>query len=84
MNAGITERPLKIGIACYPTHGGSGVLATELGIALAERGHEVHFLAYASRRGCRATTRASSATSSRSREYPLFKYPPYDLALAAR
>ncbi len=35
-------RPLKIGIACYPTYGGSGILATELGIALAERGHEVH------------------------------------------
>ena len=41
-----TEKNYKIGIVCYPTYGGSGVVATELGIALAEKGHEVHFISY--------------------------------------
>lgn len=84
MNAGETSQPLRIGIACYPTHGGSGVLATELGVALAERGHEVHFLAY---------SRPPRLTGYHPRvfchlvevsTYPLFKYPPYDLALASK
>jgi len=84
MNAGITDRPLKIGIACYPTHGGSGVLATELGIALAERGHEVHFLAYSKPpRLSRYHPRIFCHLVDVS-EYPLFKYPPYDLALASK
>ena len=84
MNIGITDRPLKIGIACYPTHGGSGVLATELGIALAERGHEVHFLAYAKPpRLSRYHPRIFCHLVEVS-EYPLFKYPPYDLALASK
>ena len=39
-------RPLRIGIACYPTYGGSGVMATELGLALADRGHDVHLFSY--------------------------------------
>ena len=84
MNVGITERPLKIGIACYPTHGGSGVLATELGVALAERGHEVHFLAYSrpprlTRYHPRVFCHPVEVST-----YPLFKYPPYDLALASK
>ena len=84
MNVGITDRPLKIGIACYPTHGGSGVLATELGIALAERGHEVHFLAYSKPpRLSRYHPRIFCHLVEVS-EYPLFKYPPYDLALASK
>jgi len=84
MNAGITDFPLKIGIACYPTHGGSGVLATELGVALAERGHEVHFLAYSKPpRLSRFHPRIFCHLVEVS-EYPLFKYPPYDLALASK
>ena len=75
---------MKIGITCYPTYGGSGVVATELGIELAERGHQVHFIT--SSQPFRLTGReanihfheVSVAT------YPLFEYPPYDLALATR
>lgn len=84
MNAGTTDSPLRIGIACYPTHGGSGVLATELGVALAERGHEVHFLAYSRPpRLTRYHPRVFCHLVEVS-EYPLFKYPPYDLALASK
>jgi L-malate glycosyltransferase len=75
---------MKIGITCYPTYGGSGVVATELGIELAARGHQVHFIT--SSQPFRLTGReanihfheVSVAT------YPLFEYPPYDLALATR
>jgi N-acetyl-alpha-D-glucosaminyl L-malate synthase BshA len=84
MNAGVTERPLKIGIACYPTHGGSGVLATELGVALAERGHEVHFLAYSKPPRLNRYHPRIFAHIVEVSEYPLFKYPPYDLALASK
>jgi N-acetyl-alpha-D-glucosaminyl L-malate synthase BshA len=84
MNAGITERPLRIGIACYPTHGGSGVLATELGVALAERGHEVHFLAYSKPPRLNRYHPRVFAHIVTVSEYPLFKYPPYDLALASK
>jgi N-acetyl-alpha-D-glucosaminyl L-malate synthase BshA len=84
MNAGITDRPLRIGIACYPTHGGSGVLATELGVALAERGHEVHFLAYSKPPRLNRYHPRIYAHIVAVSEYPLFKYPPYDLALASK
>jgi N-acetyl-alpha-D-glucosaminyl L-malate synthase BshA len=75
---------LKIGITCYPTYGGSGVVGTELGIELAERGHEVHFIAY--QQPIRLNTPHPQiffheVTVS---QYPLFEYPPYDLALATR
>ncbi len=75
---------LKIGITCYPTYGGSGVVATELGVELAERGHEVHFISYA--QPIRLTEphpniHYHEVDVSR---YPLFDYPPYDLALATR
>lgn len=75
-------RKLKIGIACYPTYGGSGVLATELGIALADEGHEIHFLSYDS--PFRLTGFHSNIVYHQVgvQEYPLFKYPPYALALA--
>jgi N-acetyl-alpha-D-glucosaminyl L-malate synthase BshA len=73
---------MKIGIVCYPTHGGSGVVATELGTALADRGHSVHIISYAIpfrfdsfRKNLRYHEVEVSA-------YPLFRYPPYDLALA--
>ena len=75
---------MKIGITCYPTYGGSGVVGTELGIELAARGHEVHFIAY--QQPIRLNTQRPQiffheVTVS---QYPLFEYPPYDLALATR
>ena len=75
---------MKIGITCYPTYGGSGVVATELGLELAERGHEIHFISYA--QPIRLTDphpniHYHEVEVSR---YPLFDYPPYDLALATR
>jgi len=79
----MSQRPLRIGIACYPTVGGSGILATELGLALAERGHEIHFLSYAEPARLFAATNVSVHKVSVS-AYPLFKYPPYDLALASK
>jgi len=76
---------LKIGITCYPTFGGSGVVATELGIALAKRGCEVHFISYAwpSRLGALLERiRFHEVTVT---PYPLFdNYPPYTLALATK
>ena len=75
---------MRIGITCYPTYGGSGVVATELGIELAARGHEVHFITY--QQPFRLTGREVGihfhevAVTT----YPLFQYPPYDLALASR
>ena len=75
---------MKIGITCYPTYGGSGVVATELGIELADRGHEIHFITYS--QPFRLSGRESNihfhevAVSN----YPLFEHPPYDLALATR
>ncbi|MGH9863626.1 MAG: N-acetyl-alpha-D-glucosaminyl L-malate synthase BshA [Candidatus Acidiferrales bacterium] len=81
---------MKIGITCYPTYGGSGVVATELGMELAARGHEVHFISYAlpirlaelgdqpevARRICYHEVEVLS--------YPLFDFPPYALALATK
>ena len=75
---------MKIGITCYPTYGGSGVVATELGLELAERGHEVHFISYAQPirlSGPHPNIHYHEVEVSR---YPLFEYPPYDLALATR
>ena len=74
---------LRIGICCYPTYGGSGAVATELGMALAERGHEIHFLSYA--RPARLVGFHPSVSFHRVdvSSYPLFRYPPYDLALAS-
>jgi N-acetyl-alpha-D-glucosaminyl L-malate synthase BshA len=75
---------MKIGITCYPTYGGSGVVATELGMELAERGHEIHFISYAQPIrliGPHPNIHYHEVEVSR---YPLFEYPPYDLALASR
>ena len=75
---------MKIGITCYPTYGGSGVVATELGIELAARGHEIHFITYSQPfrlAGRDANIRYHEVPVS---NYPLFEYPPYDLALATR
>src|SRR6516225_3068220 len=75
---------MKIGITCYPSYGGSGVVGTELGIELAARGHEVHFIAYQQPfrlDGRHPEIFFHEVTVS---QYPLFEYPPYDLALATR
>ena len=78
------QQNLKIGITCYPTYGGSGVVATELGIELAARGHEVHFIT--SSAPFRLTGRESHIHFHQVElfHYPLFEHPPYDLALATR
>jgi N-acetyl-alpha-D-glucosaminyl L-malate synthase BshA len=76
--------PLKIGITCYPTYGGSGVVATELGLELAQRGHEVHFISYAQPIRLIQTSPRIHYHEVEVSRYPLFEYPPYDLALASR
>jgi N-acetyl-alpha-D-glucosaminyl L-malate synthase BshA len=75
---------VKIGITCYPTYGGSGAVATELGIALAERGHEVHFITYQQPFRLPAFLPRVYFHEVDVGRYPLFEYPPYDLALAVR
>jgi N-acetyl-alpha-D-glucosaminyl L-malate synthase BshA len=75
---------MRIGITCYPTYGGSGVVATELGLELAVRGHEIHFISYA------VPVRMSEAAERihfhevEMLNYPLFDHPPYALALATQ
>src|SRR5206468_3178791 len=76
-------RNMKIGITCYPTYGGSGVVGTELGKELASRGHDVHFISYA------LPIRLTMSDHIFFHEvevlsYPLFEYPPYDLVLATK
>ena len=75
---------MKIGITCYPTYGGSGVVATELGIELAARGHDIHFITYS--QPFRLTGREGNIHFHEVAvtNYPLFEHPPYDLALATR
>ncbi len=75
---------MKIGITCYPTYGGSGAIATELGIALAERGHEVHFITYQLPFRLPVFLPRVYFHEVDVGRYPLFQYPPYDLALAVR
>ena len=75
---------MKIGITCYPTYGGSGAVATELGIALAERGHEVHFITYKQPFRLPSFLPRVYFHEVDVGRYPLFEYPPYDLTLAVR
>ncbi|MBM3898977.1 MAG: N-acetyl-alpha-D-glucosaminyl L-malate synthase BshA [Gemmatimonadetes bacterium] len=75
---------MKIGITCYPTYGGSGAVATELGIALAGRGHEVHFISYEHPFRLPHFLPRVYFHEVSIGNYPLFEYPPYDLALAVR
>jgi N-acetyl-alpha-D-glucosaminyl L-malate synthase BshA len=75
---------VKVGITCYPTYGGSGAIATELGIALARRGHEVHFITYQQPFRLPALLPRIYFHEVDVGRYPLFEYPPYDLALAVR
>ena len=76
----------RIGIACYPTYGGSGVVASELALAMAERGDEVHVLSYAlpPRIGVEGARRGVTFHEVKVPPYPLFEYPPYSLALASK
>jgi N-acetyl-alpha-D-glucosaminyl L-malate synthase BshA len=75
---------MKIGITCYPTYGGSGVVATELGIELAQMGHEVHFITYSQPFRLNGREHGIFYHEVPVSNYPLFEYPPYDLALATR
>lgn len=75
---------MKIGITCYPTYGGSGAVATELGIALAARGHEIHFITYRQPFRLPAFLPRVFFHEVDVGRYPLFEFPPYDLALAVR
>jgi N-acetyl-alpha-D-glucosaminyl L-malate synthase BshA len=75
---------VKIGITCYPTYGGSGAVATELGIALARRGHEIHFITYKQPFRLPSFLPRIYFHEVDVGRYPLFEYPPYDLALAVR
>ncbi|MDO9136310.1 MAG: glycosyltransferase, partial [Lutibacter sp.] len=75
---------MKIGIVCYPTFGGSGVVATELGMALAHRGNQVHFITY--KQPVRLDLISSNIHFHEVfvEEYPLFHFQPYELALSSK
>ncbi|HPK08905.1 MAG TPA: N-acetyl-alpha-D-glucosaminyl L-malate synthase BshA [Saprospiraceae bacterium] len=75
---------MKIGIVCYPTYGGSGVVATELGLAMAKEGHQVHFITY--KRPARLISFQDNVYfhEVNAMDYPLFEYPPYETALASK
>jgi N-acetyl-alpha-D-glucosaminyl L-malate synthase BshA len=75
---------MKIGIVCYPTFGGSGVVATELGKALADRGHQIHFVTYNQPARLDFFSENLFYHEVSVSQYPLFDYPPYELALASR
>src|SRR5512146_2224632 len=75
---------MNIGITCYPTYGGSGVVATELGIELTQRGHQVHFITYSQPFRLTGPQPNIYYHEVEVSHYPLFDYPPYDLALATR
>ena len=75
---------LKIGIVCYPTYGGSGVIATELGIAFAEKGHEVHFISYDQPFRLELFSDKIYYHEVNIPSYPLFEYTPYELNLTSK
>jgi N-acetyl-alpha-D-glucosaminyl L-malate synthase BshA len=75
---------MRIGITCYPTYGGSGIVATELGLELANRGHEIHFISYANPIRLDPDVPRIHYHEVEVSQYPLFHYPPYCLALASR
>ena len=79
-----TENNYKIGIVCYPTYGGSGVVATELGIALAEKGHEVHFISYSQPFRLDRVSDKTFFHEVTVPDYPLFDYTPYELNLTSK
>ena len=75
---------MKIGITCYPTYGGSGVVATELGLELAARGYDVHFISYAPPIRLNSASERIQFHEVEVSTYPLFDHPPYALALAVK
>ena len=75
---------MKIGITCYPTYGGSGVVATELGMELAARGHEIHFISYGVPMRLNAAHERICFHEVEVTSYPLFDHPPYTLTLAVK
>jgi len=75
---------MKIGITCYPTYGGSGIVATELGKELAERGHEIHFISYALPMRLNKGNAPTHFHEVEVTTYPLFDHAPYALALATK
>ncbi len=75
---------MKIGIVLYPTFGGSGVVATELGKALSEKGHEIHFITYNQPVRLGSFTKNLFYHEVNVFEYPLFEYPPYETVLASK
>ncbi|MBB6674107.1 N-acetyl-alpha-D-glucosaminyl L-malate synthase BshA [Cohnella nanjingensis] len=77
-------RPLKIGITCYPSLGGSGVVATELGKLLAEKGHEIHFITHSMPFRLGKFHRNIFYHEVEVSDYYVFRYPPYDLSLASK
>jgi len=77
-------KSLKVGIVCYPTYGGSGVVATELGKSLAHNGHEVHFITYSQPVRLGSAHKGIRYHEVNVSDYPLFFYPPYELVLASK
>lgn len=75
---------MRIGLTLYPTYGGSGAVATELGLELARRGHEVHFISYASPFRLRGVTERVTYHEVVPADYPLFEHSPYAFALAVK
>ncbi|MDQ2770434.1 MAG: glycosyltransferase, partial [Bacteroidota bacterium] len=75
---------MNIGIVCYPTFGGSGVVATELGKALAQRGHRVHFITYSQPVRLDFFNENLFYHEVYVPAYPLFQFPPYELALTSK
>ncbi|RNC87320.1 MAG: N-acetyl-alpha-D-glucosaminyl L-malate synthase BshA [Winogradskyella sp.] len=75
---------MKIGIVCYPTFGGSGVVATELGLELSKRGHEIHFITYKQPVRLELLSKNVHFHEVHVPEYPLFHYQPYELALSSK
>ena len=75
---------MKIAIVCYPTFGGSGVVATELGLALSHRGHEVHFITYKQPVRLEVLNSNLHFHEVNVPDYPLFHYQPYELALSSK
>ena len=75
---------MRIGIVCYPTFGGSGVVATELGLELSKRGHEIHFITYNQPVRLELLSNKVNYHEVAVPEYPLFHYQPYELALSSK
>ena len=75
---------MKIGVVCYPTFGGSGVVATELGLGLAKKGHQVHFITYKRPERLGAFQENIFFHEVSIRDYPLFEFSLYDTALTSK